>query len=55
MRNFYALRSAFQLRKASLDPKATRDFWQAGRSVAGIHEVLPVTEVLSRFEAAVTR
>jgi nitronate monooxygenase len=49
MRNFYALRSAFQLRKASLDPKATRDFWQAGRSVAGIREVLPVAAVLEQF------
>jgi len=53
MRNFYALRSAFSLRKASLDPQATRDFWQAGRSVAGIHEVLPVASVVEEFVAAV--
>jgi nitronate monooxygenase len=52
LRNFYALRSAFQLRKASLDPHATRDFWQAGKSVAGIHEVLPVAQVLEAFAAA---
>jgi nitronate monooxygenase len=55
MRNFYALRSAFSLRKASLDPQATRDFWQAGRSVAGIHEVLPVARVVEQFVAAVER
>jgi len=55
MRNLYAIRSALQLRKASLDPKATRDFWQAGRSVAGIDRVEPVAEVVRRFLAAVAR
>jgi nitronate monooxygenase len=49
LRGFYAIRSAMQLRKASLDPKATRDFWQAGKSVHGIHEVLSVAEVLTSF------
>jgi nitronate monooxygenase len=49
MRGFYAIRSAMQLRKASLDPKSTRDFWQAGKSVHGIHEVLSVAEVLTSF------
>lgn len=52
MRQFYAVRSAMQLRRASLDPHATKDFWQAGRSVAGVHGVLPVREVLDSFAAA---
>jgi nitronate monooxygenase len=52
MRGFYAVRSAMQLRKASLDPKATRDFWQAGRSVAGIDSVRSVAEVVEEFAAA---
>jgi nitronate monooxygenase len=52
MRNFYAVRSALQLRKASLDPKATRDFWQAGRSVGGITRVASVAEVMAAFRAA---
>lgn len=52
MRNFYAVRSAIQLRKASLDPKTTRDFWQAGRSVAGIRSIASVSDVLEAFEAA---
>ncbi|MEX1183704.1 MAG: nitronate monooxygenase [Gemmatimonadota bacterium] len=51
MRGFYAVRSAVQLRKASLDPNATRDFWQAGKSVATIHEVKPVADVISGFAA----
>jgi nitronate monooxygenase len=47
LRAFYAVRSAVQLRKASLDPKSTRDFWQAGRSVGGIDRVATVAEVLT--------
>ncbi|CAN5660116.1 nitronate monooxygenase [soil metagenome] len=46
LRSFYAVRSAIQLRKASLDPNATKDFWQAGKSVAGIEKVASVAEVL---------
>lgn len=52
MRGIYAVRSALQLRKASLDPKATKDFWQAGRSVHGIDSVQPVARVLAEFAAA---
>jgi nitronate monooxygenase len=52
MRTLYAVRSAMQLRKASLDPNATQDYWQAGRSVQGIHEVKPVAQVMREFGAA---
>ncbi len=58
MRMFYTLRSAFQLRKASLDntPKASgkdsSEFWQAGKSVAGVHAVEPVKTIINRFENA---
>jgi nitronate monooxygenase len=52
MRSFFAVRSAMQLRKASLDPHATRDFWQAGKSVAGVREVQGVGEVMAGFRAA---
>jgi nitronate monooxygenase len=51
MRTFYALRSAVQLRKASLDPKSSKDFWQAGRSVHGIKSVEPVAQILAEFAA----
>jgi nitronate monooxygenase len=52
MRSWFAVRSAVQLRKASLDPKATQDFWQAGRSVAGVHSVEPVARIVADFAAA---
>jgi nitronate monooxygenase len=52
MRSWFAVRSAMQLRKASLDPKATQDFWQAGRSVAGVHSVEPVARIVADFAAA---
>jgi nitronate monooxygenase len=52
MRAFYAVRSAVQLRRASMDPTATADFWQAGRSVAGIDAVESVDAVLRGFAAA---
>jgi nitronate monooxygenase len=51
-RAFFALRSAIQLKKASLDPNGTKDFWQAGRSVAGIDSVEPVARIVEEFAAA---
>jgi nitronate monooxygenase len=55
MRSWFAVRSAMRLRKASLDPTATQDYWQAGKSVAGVHEVVPVRQVVDDFVAAVRR
>jgi nitronate monooxygenase len=50
MRTFYALRSLRQLKRASLDEKA--DYWQAGKSVAGIKEIEPVPRIMERFADA---
>jgi len=52
MRMFYTLRSAFQLRHASLDEKGNREFWQAGKSVSGIHRIEPAGDIVRRFQAA---
>jgi nitronate monooxygenase len=52
MRMFYTLRSAFQLRKSSLDEKGEREFWQAGKSVAGIDQIESVADIVSRYETA---
>jgi nitronate monooxygenase len=52
MRMFYSVRSAIALRRASLDPATTKDFWQAGRSVHGIHAVEPVHAVIRAFADA---
>ncbi len=52
MRTLFALRSGYQLKRASLDPTASREYWQAGKSVAGVHDVEPVARIIERFEAA---
>jgi nitronate monooxygenase len=52
MRTLYALRSLWQLKRASLDERGTRDYWQAGRSVGQIHEILPAGDVVRRFASA---
>jgi len=52
MRTIYALRSLWQLKKASLDESGSKDYWQAGKSVAGIHAIEPAGEIVRRFAAA---
>lgn len=46
MRTIYALRAARHLKRASLDEAGRDEYWQAGRSVAGIREVLPAGDVV---------
>lgn len=52
MRAIYALRSAWQLKRASFDESDSSDYWQAGRSVRDIHEVLPAGQIVRAFAAA---
>lgn len=52
LRMLYTLRSAFQLRSASLDEHGEREFWQAGKSVAGIQKIEPAAEIVHRFRKA---
>ncbi len=51
-RMLFSLRSIWQLRKASLEGGGYRDYWQAGRSVGGIHDVEPAGDIVRRFGAA---
>lgn len=51
MRTFYTLRAFRQLKRASLG-ESSDDYWQAGRSVAGIHSVEPAGEIVRRFADA---
>jgi nitronate monooxygenase len=51
MRTFYTLRSFRQLKRASLG-ESRDDYWQAGKSVAGIHSVEPAGDIVRRFAAA---
>lgn len=52
MRTYYALRSGIALKKASLDPKGTAEFWQAGKSAAGVTSIEPAGDIVARFGAA---
>lgn len=55
MRSAYALKSLWQLKRSSLDEAASRDYWQAGKSVRGIEAIEPAGEVVRRFAAACPR
>ena len=46
MRMFYTLRSVINLKKALQDKTGKRDFWQAGKSVAGVKQVKPAGEII---------
>jgi nitronate monooxygenase len=56
MRMFYALRSGWQLKRASLAGGAreatSKDYWQAGKSVAGIRAIEPAGTIVRHFAAA---
>ncbi len=54
MRTLYALRSLWQLKRASLDETGTKDYWQAGKSVAGIDAIEPVPVILDRFRQSMS-
>ncbi len=54
MRTIYALRSLWQLKRASLDETGRKDYWQAGKSVAGVHAIEPVADIIRRFAAAIS-
>jgi nitronate monooxygenase len=55
MRAFYALKALRQLKRASLDESGERDYWQAGKSVAGVHAVEPAGEIVRRLAASSSR
>jgi nitronate monooxygenase len=52
MRTAYALRSAWRLKRSLMDGGSSQDYWQAGKSVAGIHEIEPAGAIVRRFAAA---
>ena len=52
MRMLYTIRAAFQLRKSSYDEETKNEFWQAGKSVAGIDEIESAGDIVERFKAA---
>jgi nitronate monooxygenase len=53
MRTLYSLRSLWQLKHGALDESGKRDYWQAGKSVEEIGEILSAGEIVRRFAAFV--
>lgn len=52
MRTFYALRSLRQLKRDSLAGTSSADYWQAGKSVAGITAIEPAGAIVRTFAEA---
>ena len=52
MRTLYGLRSLWELKRGLHRDAPERDYWQAGRSVAGIRGVEPAGEIVRRFADA---
>jgi nitronate monooxygenase len=52
MRMIYSLQSLWKLKRSSLRSFSYKDYLQAGRSVEGIEEILPVAEIVRRFREA---
>jgi nitronate monooxygenase len=55
MRSLYGMRYAWKLKHAALGGGSSRDYWQAGKSVAAIHDVEPAGAVVRRFAEAARR
>jgi nitronate monooxygenase len=51
VRTWYSLRSAWQLKRASLEGKGYLDYFQAGRSVGGIERIEKAGDVIRRFSS----
>ena len=49
MRTFYTLQSIWKLKKAAMQGMSYRDYFQAGKSVAGIHEIISVKEIIEQI------
>jgi nitronate monooxygenase len=52
MRTIYTLLSAWKLKQSSLKGTAYSEYFQAGKSVAGIHSVEPAGDIVRRFAQA---
>jgi nitronate monooxygenase len=49
MRMFYGLKSIWQLKHSSLDETGEKDYWQAGKSVAGIDSIESCETIMQRL------
>jgi len=53
MRAIYAIRSAYRLKKDLYQGRGAEEYWQAGKSVEGIHGVESAREIVRNFAAAI--
>jgi nitronate monooxygenase len=53
MRTIYSLQAIWKLKQASLQGSAHKDYWQAGKSVAGINEIQPVANIVADFASII--
>jgi nitronate monooxygenase len=51
VRTWYALTSLRRLKKSALSNRGATEYWQAGKSVGGIHSVKTVAEVMGEFRS----
>lgn len=51
VRMFYSLQSLWRLKRSSQVGSSYEDYWQAGKSVAGIHSICSAADVVSEFAA----
>lgn len=52
MRALYALGSAYRLKKDLYRGRGSEEYWQAGKSVDGIHGIEPAAHIVRKFAAA---
>jgi nitronate monooxygenase len=52
VRTWYALSSLRRLKKSALSDRGANEYWQAGKSVAGITDIRSVADIMADFEAA---
>lgn len=52
MRLWYTYLSVRQFRKSTLEGGSSKDYWQAGKSVAGIKQIEHVKDIIERFAKA---
>jgi nitronate monooxygenase len=54
MRSIYAVKSLYRLKKDLYRRQGAEEYWQAGKSVDGIHGIEPAGDIVHKFEAALT-
>ena len=50
MRTIYAVRSLYRLKKDLYKEQGAEEYWQAGKSVDGIHSIEPTASIVRKFE-----